>query len=266
MMYSNKMAAVIKSSGKVLREFKDEVQIPFGTEYSVLLKNLNSVRASVDITIDGVDVVGGSLIVKPNSECELQRFIKDGNLTSGNSFKFIERTAGIESHRGVKLEDGIVRIEFKYEKLIPAVNITRYNPPLIWNNNTNQIPRGMPGPLGVNYGWVGQGDAYATTISSANTVMQTSASATNASGPVNNVGVTAPGSISSQQFTQGQWFPTEVESHVIILKLVGFAVTGAPIIKPITVKSRAVCTMCGTTAKKAISKFCDKCGASVTIM
>jgi hypothetical protein len=270
-MYSNKMVCCLKAKGKVLREFKDEVQIPFGQEYSILLKNLNTVRASVNVTIDGVDVVGGSLVIRPNSEIELERFIANGNMKQGNRFKFIERTSGIENHRGVKIEDGIVRIEFKYEKLVPAFNITPYNPPLIWNNTSNQITRGMPGPLGVSAGWGGPSDAYATTISS-NAAPQ---SATYSAGitasayiatSVNNVGITAPGSISSQEFTQGAWFPTENESHVIVLKLVGVTALGKPILEPVTVKARPVCTMCGVTAKKAMSKFCDECGTSVTIV
>jgi len=42
MMYESKLAAAIKVDGKVLREFKDTVHIPFGSEYTVLLKNLNT--------------------------------------------------------------------------------------------------------------------------------------------------------------------------------------------------------------------------------
>lgn len=274
-MYNQKLCAVIKSNNKVLREFKDEVQIPFGQEYSILIKNLNTVRASVNITIDGTDVVGGSLVVRPNSEIELERFITNGNMKQGNRFKFIERTAGIEEYRGVKIEDGIVRIEFKYEKPGPLFNITPYNPPLIWNNHT--VTRGMPGPLGSSGGWGGTSDAYATNISnyvatatnsSINCNIQATLSSTSVSNsiPVNNVGITAPGSVSSQEFTQGAWFPTENETHVIILKLVGVTAAGKPILEPVTVKARPTCTMCGTVAKKATSKFCDECGASVTIV
>ena len=95
-MYQNKLAVAIKSSGKVLREFEDNVYLPFSTEYSIFIKNKNSVRASVKIEIDGVDVTQGvSLVVNPNDEIELERFIKNGNLNSGNRFKFIERTSAI---------------------------------------------------------------------------------------------------------------------------------------------------------------------------
>ena len=45
-MYLNKVAVAIKSNGKVLREQGDNVYIPFGSEYSIQVKNLNSVRFS----------------------------------------------------------------------------------------------------------------------------------------------------------------------------------------------------------------------------
>jgi hypothetical protein len=106
-MYSNKLAVAIKANGKVLREFEDSVYLPFGSEYSIFIKNKNSVRASVKIEIDGADVTEGvSLVVNPNDEIELERFIKNGNLRAGNRFKFIERSGAIERHRGIGVDDG----------------------------------------------------------------------------------------------------------------------------------------------------------------
>ena len=112
MMYESKLAAAIKVNGKVLREFKDTVHIPFGSEYTILLKNLNTTRAVVNVFIDGDDTVPGGLVIDPGREIDLERWVKNGNLTEGNRFKFIERTAAVEQHRGVKLEDGLVRVEF----------------------------------------------------------------------------------------------------------------------------------------------------------
>ena len=63
MMYNSKLVASIKANGKVLREFKDTVYIPFGSEYSILLKNLNTVRALINIYIDGDNVVPGGLVL-----------------------------------------------------------------------------------------------------------------------------------------------------------------------------------------------------------
>jgi len=57
-MYSNKLAVAIKSAGKVLREFnKDEVYLPFGKEYSIFIKNMNSHRALVKVTVDGLSLI-----------------------------------------------------------------------------------------------------------------------------------------------------------------------------------------------------------------
>jgi len=124
MMYSNKLVASLKANGKILREFKDTVYIPFGSEYSFLLKNLHTTRAVVNIFIDGTDIVEGGLVLDPGREVDLERYVKSGNLSAGNKFKFIERTAAIEDGpRGVKLEDGLVRIEFQYEKpYVPPVS------------------------------------------------------------------------------------------------------------------------------------------------
>lgn len=119
-MYSNKLAVAVKASGKVLREFnKDTVYVPFGAEYTILIKNLNSVRAQVKVSIDGTDATEGTWLVVPaNGEIELERFIKSGNLNKGNRFKFIERTAKIEDGpRGIKVEDGLIRIEYQFEKI-----------------------------------------------------------------------------------------------------------------------------------------------------
>jgi hypothetical protein len=132
MMYHSKFVTVIKANGKVLRENNGEVAIPFGSEYSILLKNMNSVRAQVRVSIDGVEATDGWLILQPNGKLDLERWIKNGNLSKGNKFKFIERTSKIENHRGIGEEDGLVRVEYKFEKVYqPTPKIIHehhYNP------------------------------------------------------------------------------------------------------------------------------------------
>lgn len=115
MMYNNKFVAALKVNGKILKEFGDTVYIPFQSEYSILLKNLNSSQnVLISITIDGNEVVFG-LVLYPLQEIDLERSIINNNLTEGNKFKFIERTNSIEEYRGIKLEDGLVQIKFNFE-------------------------------------------------------------------------------------------------------------------------------------------------------
>ncbi len=128
MVYRQNLVACIKVNGQVLRESDNTVSIPFGSEYSVLLKNLNSKRVQVKVSVDGQDVTEGTwLIIGPNQSIELERYIKNGNLQSGNRFKFIPRTKQIEKHRGLKADDGLVCIEYKTERVIEThdFHITR---------------------------------------------------------------------------------------------------------------------------------------------
>jgi len=142
MMYNQKLVASIKVKGKILREFKDTVYIPFSSEYSILLKNLNTVRAVVNVYIDGDNAVPGGLVLNPGQSVDLERFVKNGNLTEGNRFKFIERTAAIEDGpRGIKEEDGLIRVEYQFELARPVINVNQ-----IFGSNT--FPHYPPGVRG----------------------------------------------------------------------------------------------------------------------
>jgi len=110
MVHSNKLVVALKVNGKFLRDSKDsennnEVFVPFGTEYSIYLKNLHSERALVDIDVDGESAIKG-LVVDAKSYnnysinwVELERFHKGDNFI-GHRFKFIEKTQEISEHRG----------------------------------------------------------------------------------------------------------------------------------------------------------------------
>jgi len=118
MTYKDYFVVEVKSKGKILRVKNGAVSLPFGSEYSILLKNLNSRRASIKIHIDGQDVLDySSLILEPNTSTELEGFLN--GTTARNKFKFIQKTKEIQDHRGDKIGDGMIRVEFAFEKPKP---------------------------------------------------------------------------------------------------------------------------------------------------
>lgn len=278
MMHKKNLVVAIKVGGHVLRETSERVELPFGSEYSIMLKNLDSVRQQVQISIDGEQATGW-LVIDPNSRIEVERFIK-GNLERGNRFKFIERTEAVEKHRGIQAEDGLVRIEFRREKVYVAPTVTHtyhydhhynhehypycpreHNYPwqFICNSqsgtsssvlpNNGTITRGMRSGTGAS-GISGQSVHSANTMSFSGPI----------SAPQNDAGITVPGSLSDQRFILVMGFDTE-PSEVITLHLVGY--TGKVPVRVVkTVDQKPTCDTCGKTNKVA-NKFCSQCGTSL---
>ena len=243
-MYESKMAAAIKVKGKVLREFKDTVHIPFGSEYSILLKNLHTTRAVVNVFIDGTDMVPGGLVLNAGQEVDLERSVKNGNLTEGNRFKFIERTGAVEQHRGVGIEDGLVRVEFQYEQPRPV-----YNTPWISaSGSTLNYPPGVRSGILRNSAADWAGPAGSITCS-----------ATYDSYSTNDVGITVPGSKSTQSFQTTHVGALESTKHSMVFKLFGGTMP-----EPITVKHKPRCVTCGKQ-NRATAKFCVECGTALEI-
>jgi len=258
-MYNSKLVASLKANGKILREFKDTVYIPFGSEYSILIKNLNTVRAIVNVYIDGENAVPGGLVLNAGQEIDLQRAIRNGNMTEGNKFKFIERTGNIEQHRGVKLEDGIVRIEYQFEKVYQRQD------GIIWKtndyHNTPLYSTGILRSTTLNQVYDSHVTYSATNAVGSATV---STQSMNVSAPINDVGITVPGSKSEQKFSTASWFATETEKHTIVLKLLGETPDNKEVRNPVTTKHKPKCVTCGKQ-NKATAKFCTECGTALEI-
>jgi zinc-ribbon domain len=267
-MYNQKLIASLKANGKILREYKDTVYCPFGQEYSILLKNLNTFRAVVHVYIDGEDMIPDGLVLNAGQEVDLERSIKNGNLNEGNRFKFIERTGKVEQHRGVKLEDGIVRIEYQFEMPRPIINI-----------RDNFRYTGIGGSsTGDYYGpthdvWCSTNISGSTGASySTNSVLRSqtlkSVSATSATMdsyvPQNEAGITVPGSKSEQKFQTTTMGALDPQKYSIVLKILGETPDNEPVRKPITTKHKPKCVTCGKQ-NKATAKFCTECGTALEI-
>lgn len=270
MMYNSKLVASLKANGKILREFKDNAYIPFGSEYSILIKNLNTVRAVVNIYIDGKDMAPGGLVISPGQEIDLERSIQNGNLSEGNKFKFIERTSAIEEYRGAKLEDGIVRIEYQFEKVYQRQDGIMWKAgnelckTVYHTNSTGPDSIILRSPSATDTTWTTTTLCSTNTYSaSVNTVMNVSAS-TSTVPSINDVGITVPGSKSDQKFQSASWFPTLPEKHSIVLRLLGETPENQMVLKPITTKHKPKCVTCGKQ-NKGTAKFCSECGTALEI-
>lgn len=294
-MYSNKIAVAVKSGGKILREFGDKVYVPFGSEYSVLVKNQHTQKAVVKISIDGKYVDDGQgFIVNGGRDIEIERFVK--SLDRGNKFKFIERTSKVEDHRGIKIDDGLIRIEFQYEKMQPVVeHINHYiqhhyhddywHSPYYygrrrpygpyWSGETRLLSSGGVGSVGGSasgsvgsasafnctttptFGGSGEGEA-SLTVSSANIMRGIPQNAVQ-----NDTGITVQGSESKQKFVTAYVGELETQSYSMVIHLLGETGQGK-VSQPITVKHKQTCGTCGHQ-NKASAKFCSECGAGLEV-
>jgi hypothetical protein len=296
-MYKNQLAVAIKHNGKILRENKDVVQLPFGSEFSVLVKNLNSRRAKFTLHIDGQDALDGrDIIVDANSEVEIKRFIRNGNMNEGNAFKFIERTAAIEDGpRGIKIDDGIVRVEFWFEQEKPIVTTTIHHHYDNWHYNrsfwespyyyslscsTNNSTSAAGDLSNVRLGGKSvevrrKGILRGMTSSPENSTSSRTAVEYNAAQSmstehgfipteVNEVGITVPGSEVEQKFYTVYGFNAETTSNVIVLRLVG-KIGAVQVDAPVTVKTKKKCSVC-STLNKSFARFCRECGTGLKLL
>lgn len=274
MMYSNKLIASVKANGKILREFKDTIYIPFNSEYSLLLKNLDTRRAIINVYIDGDNMTPNGLVLYGGQEVDLERSIKNNNLNEGNRFKFISRNGAVEKHRGTKLEDGLIRVEYQFEKLL--LNLQNDPLPITQHHNTHWWDTKLPitQPPNLHWSWNTAGHYWANSPINkpSGSCTPTMGVAQNSVQPcsstyLNDVGITVPGSISNQKFStvSGFGFVTEIEKHSIVLKLLGETADNKIVTEPITVKSKPKCITCGKQ-NKATAKFCSECGTALQII
>lgn len=282
-MYMNKLVVSLKHGGKVLRESKDgSIQLPFGSEYTIYIKNLHTQRAVCTVFIDGEDALGRRVVVDPGSFVELERF--DIGSATGGRFKFIERTQAVEDAKGgIQPEDGLVRVEWEYEILrpifqpmFPGMPPTPVYPTHIWDGGYTPAPRTPTAPgiepfsphrvLRCTYGGLTGTPAVGTSnVQFTNGIAYGDAASSNSTttSNTNDAGVTVKGSQSEQQFKTIAPVATDGNRHSLVLRLVGVSRDGEVVHKAITTKDKLVCDKCG--AKHIPSaKFCSNCGNSLS--
>lgn len=237
---------------------------------------MNSVRAVVKIEIDGKDVLNGDeLVVNANSHIDLERFLGESQY-EGRKFKFIERTAEIEAHKGIGGEDGLIRVSYRFEKFVPK--------PAIMARSILRGSSGSGGRLGGDFygGSFGMNSvspmgmsSFDSTVVGARSMPETICSAqaslkspgvdmvqmdcSFADAMPNDAGITVEGSKSNQSFYTVTVGELEQQEHVMVLKMSGYIGQSETVTQPITVKTRKYCSSCGATYKSNM-EYCSKDG------
>ncbi len=267
MVYKNNFICVIKNKGRIMRDHNGVVRLPFGSEYSILLKNKDARTAVVRIAVDGEDVMGGHRYIVPgHTQRELKGFLKGLNATHG--FRFIKKTKQIARYRGDRLDDGMVEVEFWYEEEY------RVTPWVIYDDSPK---RPGPQPSSCDYTF---GDSTAglmanqTTYTSAN-FHQVKSSSPRAKSPIiascnvptprQDEGITVKGSKVNQNFQYGNVGTLESHSSTIIITLRGSVKKRGgirPVKKVITTRTKIQCTTCGRKWRSHL-KFCGNCSTAL---
>lgn len=271
MVYSEKFVAVLVVDGKILREIRtngnDEVRIPFGTEYSIRFKNLNSTRVAVSVHVDGDDTLDGSkLVINPNEEHELKGFMQGGSVR--NRFKFIEKTNKISEYRGDHIDDGIIRIEYQFEKK-PQLN-KHYDPPKVWPSPYPH-PYDPWGPYKVTYTertdsfWSNPNSQIGLQKLKDNKQISFNSSILRGR---DKEGITVKGSQTHQAYSTTWLGAMEEAKHVITFHLKGVVESdkarkkAARVVEPLYTRTKITCPTCGTKSKSDC-RFCSDCGTSL---
>lgn len=254
MMYNEKLVAVVKANGRILRETNGTVYIPFNTEYSIQIKNLHNTKAVVSIDIDGDDVCDDSqYVIHPNQTVEIEGFLRGNKIT--RKFKFIEKTQAISDFRGDDIEDGLIKLSYQFE-----FDWNRYSLNY-WETNNNERGITSKGSGGFDGGNVMYGSSVnycntnigATCDVNQTTLISTSNQPVASAAVPNDSGITGKGSKSNQTFNTASVGFLDPKVHTMVIQLKG------GVQKPIFVRTKLQCNLCG---RKWPSKqeFCGSCG------
>jgi hypothetical protein len=262
MVYKKNFVVSIRANGKILREKEECVYIPFGTEYEIVLKNLGIKKVVVRVGIDG-DIVSGEnpLILDANETFVLKRSFNRGNQEEGNRFKFVEMTERVEHFRGIKLEDGLVRVDYEFADDVKKVVDTFVQDQIYYRHvhHYHHAPYYIPQPYTPSPIYCA--NPYSQMAIGSSNIEMNSFSSSVRGGE----GFTVPGSRVDQEVMIRD-IPQKMsgERDVIILKMVG-SIENMKVDKIVDVKTKIECEVCGKKSN-ARNKFCSDCGASLQII
>jgi hypothetical protein len=273
----SKFVVAIKNNDKFLRDKDGIVYLPFGSEYSIYMKNLNSRKALVSISVDGKDILNGEkLIVNANKSIDLDCFID--KLSNNNKLKFIQFSKKIQDHIGDNAENGFIRVEFQLEKEKPEVKINQIDIYHHRENYYNPFYHPIWEPMIPTYEPTWRSNEFYCSSSTNNDVAKTvttnslrcagtmscsTVTPDSFNDPLPEEGLTVQGSISNQSFIYGSIGELEDNKAVFVLQLKGFKPDGKNVVEPITVQHVIDCPTCGKK-NGSFSRYCNNCGTRLS--
>lgn len=273
-MYSNKLIACIKADGKILREKGENIFLPFGSEYTLWFKNEHSRKARIQVSIDGTDVLfGRAIILDAGETMDLKGFVRDVNGNDNRAFRFITKTQEISDFRGDKIEDGLIKVTYQFEKeqnVVEHIHHTYhhydhyrhpiwisnkpswpYNNPIIFGSSQNNTNDNIfSKSINTNNVSVTAGEStenYSTTSVNCSFDVDNVLRSTNVNTSMNvsdDPGITVEGSDTGQSFRLGSIGELEAKVHTMVFSLKGLT-ENQEIVQPVTVKSKKQCPSCG---------------------
>lgn len=250
-------------NGNEQRIVNGVVNIPFGTEYAIRVRNNNDCRAEFSISIDGLED-SSRFVLNPYQTMTIERFVGN-SLTSGSKFKFVEEGNASVQTPGSSY-NGEIEVKFWKELVYtpPIVLVNDWHKP--WRYDLNDWVGGTGDKYdGSGITWssdTGYGDAQFSAKASSPRLKMTFGASALQSSFTSNVGATIEGSHSSQNFLTVDGFATEIVPTILKVTLRGLPTEEPkPRRVPRVVKSTKVkyCTNCGTQ-HELIAKFCVSCG------
>tara|TARA_B100000614_G_scaffold262909_1_gene300457 strand:+ start:46185 stop:47003 length:819 start_codon:yes stop_codon:yes gene_type:complete len=271
-MYTAHFVCAIKVDGKTMREFNSEgskdIYLPFGSDYSLYLKNMDSRRAVVSISIDGEDVLDGTqIVIDGNDSMELEGFLNSSSNLVKNKFRFIEKSDKVREHRGEEPEDGLIRVEFQFEEPAPPP------PPVTpWPRRRDRYPDDRPwrpdGPYFASHTKGIDGAPQSSILRGVGGSSEVSVQSFNCTHtpcshtPVNDEGITVAGAQTHQKFGTTWVRRLDPQKHVMVFKLRGETGQQKPVSRPVTARRKVKCPTCGTPSRSD-ARFCGECATAL---
>ena len=286
MVYNSNLIAVVVCQNQITREVKENgeniVRIPFGSDYFIRLKNMNSTRAVINVQIDGKDVLSDRrLVVEPNTTIDLLGFMENNVVKS--AFRFIQKTQEIVNVKGDHIDDGFIRITWRFEKA-PEIVVKKIEE-IIYREKYPYRPYPWYPPYDPYYPWypkpywTDENDVYYSSGSAAQNTYgfkpedilrgsgSVSMSSSLAPQPIpqdfGQEGITVKGEDVNQNFIDVHINKLEEVEHVTIIHLLGKEKeSGKAIKEPLLAHKVLKCPTCGRS-NKSNNRFCNTCGTRI---